>query len=321
MVALLLAGGWFLATSSSWNRDPGPIGDDVVAQRIWSAQLAGDRPTPTFGNDTRLLAEVTPNEQSESYAFTNTNDDGSPIRYDPCRVISVVVNPAGAPSEYRSIVDRATRQVTEASGLLVEVVSETTEPPTSDRQPYNPDRYGDRWAPVLIAWTDSTVVPDLAGSVAGIGGSSWTSYDSEPGWYVSGHVYMDTELESDPAVQESVLLHELGHVLGLDHVEDSSQVMFRESTATRLGAGDLTGLSKVAPVRAPACSDSPSAAGDVSGDRPAIAVQQLITNDAVCSVPVSKSSNARSFAVSVEPSTATTPISPPPINETYAAVV
>ena len=36
---------------------------------------------------------------------------------------------------------------------------------------FQPDRYGDQWAPVLIAWTDESVITDLAGDVAGVGGA------------------------------------------------------------------------------------------------------------------------------------------------------
>jgi predicted Zn-dependent protease len=46
---------------------------------------------------------------------------------------------------------------------------------------------------------------------------------------------------------ESVLLHELGHVVGLGHVTDRKQIMFAMETpsVTRYAAGDLAGLAKL----------------------------------------------------------------------------
>jgi predicted Zn-dependent protease len=42
----------------------------------------------------------------------------------------------------------------------------------------------------------------------------------------------------------SVLLHELGHLVGLDHVSDTKQLMYPEAqlTLTELGRGDIAGL-------------------------------------------------------------------------------
>jgi predicted Zn-dependent protease len=43
----------------------------------------------------------------------------------------------------------------------------------------------------------------------------------------------------------SVVLHELGHALGLAHVNDASEVMYPEAQikVTDLGAGDRRGLA------------------------------------------------------------------------------
>lgn len=242
---LFAAVGWYLASSSTADRNQQVRASGDVVASIWSARVAGDRPTPTRPKSERLLDAVTPTERSSSYTFTNSNADGSPIRYDPCRTISVVVNPLGAPSDARAIVERAVARVSAASGLAIEIVGDTDEAPTIDRPLYDPDRYGDRWAPVLIAWTDASVIPDLEGDTAGIGGSGWIAYDAELSWYVSGLVYLDRDLGPDPDVNELVLLHELGHVVGLDHVDDRAEIMNAAAVAADFGPGDLTGLAQL----------------------------------------------------------------------------
>ncbi|WP_269320367.1 matrixin family metalloprotease [Nocardioides sp. URHA0032] len=52
--------------------------------------------------------------------------------------------------------------------------------------------------------------------------------------------------EHNTAVEQAVVMHELGHVLGLGHVEDPAQLMY-SSNAGQLtyGAGDLNELAKL----------------------------------------------------------------------------
>jgi predicted Zn-dependent protease len=50
----------------------------------------------------------------------------------------------------------------------------------------------------------------------------------------------------EPQVLDNLYLHELGHVLGLGHVEDISQVMHPTILKqTHLGAGDKAGVRKL----------------------------------------------------------------------------
>ena len=44
----------------------------------------------------------------------------------------------------------------------------TDEQPAPERPAYQPDRYGDRWAPVLIGFADAAHVPTLEGTIAGV---------------------------------------------------------------------------------------------------------------------------------------------------------
>ena len=71
------------------------------------------------------------------------------------------------------------------------------------------------------------------------------------GWGMRGFLAPDfRRLLRSPdgkAAARAVVLHELGHLVGLNHVSDRGQIMFSESRpdVTRYGVGDLTGLSKL----------------------------------------------------------------------------
>jgi hypothetical protein len=135
-------------------------------------------------------------------------------------------------------------------------VGTTEEQPTRDRALRQPWRYGSGWAPVLVAWTTPDQEPDLAGDVAGIGGSAAVDegLGSRPR-LVTGSVSIDAPdaertLSRGGAagrdVVRALLMHELGHLVGLDHVADPDELMHAESTGrTSFGPGDLEGLAAV----------------------------------------------------------------------------
>lgn len=232
---------WYVVEANGWSHDAVAV-DRGHGMRF--ASVTNDRPTPMSAASRRLLPAVGPVDPSASYAFVALRPDGSPVRYDPCRPVRFVVNPTNAPPEYLGIIADVFSLASEATGLRLELVDATTEPPVIDRAVYQPARYGDKWPPVLIAWTSEAVVSELRGDVAGVGGSTRVSGgDSATEWFVSGVLYLDSELGSDRQRNEIVMLHELGHVLGLDHVNDPAQIMNPTATASELGDGDRAGLA------------------------------------------------------------------------------
>jgi hypothetical protein len=196
-----------------------------------------------------------------SHRFSMVQDDGvSPVAYDPCRPIAVVVNGRTAPAGSGRLVDEALAEITRATGLVFVVEGSTDEAPTQEREGSQPGRYGDRWAPVLVAWSDPGEHPPLGGGVTGTGGSTAVLTD-DVGWvYVSGSVVLDgPQLQrigqgaGGYARARSVIVHELAHVVGLDHVEVPDHLMHPSATATTsLHVGDLTGLAAVGRGRCPA---------------------------------------------------------------------
>jgi hypothetical protein len=189
---------------------------------------------------------------SPSYAVFDKNPDGQPVAYDPCRPIHYVVRPDGAPEDGAALLLAAVNRVSQGTGLQFVNDGASDEEPRPKRQPYQPDRYGNRWAPVLIAWQSAQDNPDLASDIAGEAGSVMIGTAGRPSVYVSGQVVLDgaqiAQILTHPGGQAEVrgiLLHELGHVVGLDHVQDPSQIMYPTSQAgvDDYAAGDLTGLA------------------------------------------------------------------------------
>jgi hypothetical protein len=93
------------------------------------------------------------------------------------------------------------------------------------------------------------------GNVIGMGGSSWVEVGGGPKVYVTGEAVIDSantgvlaSTFGSGSTLGELLLHELGHVTGLGHTPDGSQVMFavlEPMAAAAYGAGDLAGLGRL----------------------------------------------------------------------------
>ena len=210
--------------------------------------VAIPEPEPAAG---RVLPAVAVTTQGE-HAFLHTDPMGNPVGYDPCRQVRYVIRDEGMPQSGQALIDEAIGVVSRASGLSFEYAGTTDEAPAVDRALIQEDRYGDGWAPLLIAWSDESQLPELEGEVAGMGGSAAVPGASGTGqWLVAGRVVLDTkdiaEMLTRPngfAQARAILVHELGHVLGLDHVTDPGELMHPISSyGIDLGPGDLQGLA------------------------------------------------------------------------------
>ncbi len=218
----------------------------------WTTFTGG--PTPGVGSHDSPLGTPAPLDQaSDSYRFVSDGrHDGQVTAYDPCRAIHYVTNSALAPEGWQDRLTGAIDRVSEATGLQFVYDGETEEAPSSTRTPFQPDRYGDRWAPVLVAWTTPEANPGLAGNVAGLGGSIAITMTGRSPVYVTGQIELDApqlarglgRSGADEMVR-AVIEHELGHLVGLDHVDDPTQLMnpYMVPGHTDYAAGDLTGLS------------------------------------------------------------------------------
>lgn len=199
------------------------------------------------------------------YAFLQMDDaSGQPIRYNPCEPIRYVINRTAAPDGAVDDLETSIALFEDAMGVDFVFEGSTDEVPTPDRAIYQPDRYGaDGWAPILFAWVPPERLLQPDDQALGSAGSAHVQNRNGRLVYVTGIVTFNSEAKLLPGFElgdswGDVALHELGHVVGLAHVEDDTQVMYPDVTGgeARLGAGDLAGLERLG--RPAGCVDVPA---------------------------------------------------------------
>lgn len=225
-----------------WAPLPSVGADSTEPGGVWVPDLALREPDrPADARDERLLPapQVPP---GGTYALMRAPQDGEPpVTYDPCVPIHVEINPRTGGADAVSLVEDALGAIQAATGLEFVVDGIT------DREPWlgAQVRQHDLDQPVLIAWTDPDEVPELAGPAAGVAGS--VAVRSGTGErYVTGQVALDgPDLAGlDGAERSAIIRHELGHLVGLGHVDDPRELMFAQTTGTtQWGPGDLAGLA------------------------------------------------------------------------------
>lgn len=200
----------------------------------------GGRPSDARSRPLALPPAV---DTSGPHAFLETVD-GFPARYDPCAPIHVVVNSRTAIDGADQMLAQALDSISAATGLTFVDDGATDEAPSRSRGT-SPGARG----PVLIAWSDPREDPELKGDVAGIGGSIRAAGSR---WYDTGDVTLDgpqladiLDERSGFASARSVVLHELGHLVGLDHVDAAGELMQPEGSPDVVdwGPGDREGLA------------------------------------------------------------------------------
>lgn len=195
----------------------------------------------------RLSAPLPVREGSGAFAFLHTQrGSDEPVSYNPCRPVRYVVNPEGAPADHLLLVEGSVARIEAATGLVFEHAGETTSRNFLARAL-------DRSDPVLIGWASPDELPALAGDVAGVAGSTMVSRGTGRREFVTGMVALDRDTfaglmgsPSGRAHAAAILDHELGHLVGLDHVDDQGELMHpRGASRGRFGPGDLEGLARL----------------------------------------------------------------------------
>jgi hypothetical protein len=199
---------------------------------------------------------------SDSYTFLPEGSPGQTfVAYDPCRPIHYVVREANSPDGGLQVINERFAELSRVTGMVFIYDGPTQEGPDDERKAFQPDVYGDRWAPILITWTSTEEYPTLASRetpegteyMLGSAGSNMMARGDGRRVYVSGLVTLNAPALAKAAaydgsaVYSSVIAHELAHLVGVGHVDDPTQLMYPITDPQRVGyaAGDLTALTKL----------------------------------------------------------------------------
>lgn len=188
-----------------------------------------------------------------SYAFA-AQVGGAPVRWDPCTPIRWTSNTALGPVGGLDVLRDAVARVAAVTGTTWQYVGATSTTPSAG---YLPRVASASYPPVLIGWTDSAasdLLPARPSSTLGMTRTAWFGTQRADGTAVAATRAAVVALDRTDRLPlrggrswTAVALHELGHTMGLAHVEEPDQLMagVLPRAVGDLQSGDRKGLVRL----------------------------------------------------------------------------
>lgn len=124
-------------------------------------------PDPADARQARLLPPTLAPAGDGGYALF-AEDRGRAIGFDPCRPVHWVLRERNAPPDAAALLMQAFSALSHATGLVFVFDGPTDEGYNEDRALVDKPRYGNRYVPVLVTWSDASETQALAGRPAGV---------------------------------------------------------------------------------------------------------------------------------------------------------
>jgi hypothetical protein len=199
--------------------------------------------------------KVPPEPPAEGTWHFIGEDTAGPVAFDACRPIHYRVRLGPGPADGAALVAEAVDRVSAATGLRFVDDGPVEAAPTSASFP-SPNTKVDldeAFAPAVIGWAhreETDLWATDSEDTLGTGGQRTIMFTDGRKLAVSGFALL---VPSDALTDGfgpgmtvgNVLLHEVGHLVGLDHVEDRTEIMqarVDRSIPDGWGAGDRRGL-------------------------------------------------------------------------------
>src|SRR5437867_2667904 len=197
------------------------------------------------------------------FRFLRQLPNGMPYRWDPCQPIHWSMHLQYAPAGAQAVVEQAIGRVADATGIrfIYDGPTDLNIGTYQERYFMPTDVTRSLWLPVLIDWMPHEQFVSHVGTSGALAyGYPVDGQDADLYTYRSGAILIDAgqSIPVDFAGRFSlgpVVMHEMGHVIGLGHVAEGNELMwspqvpgasqFPDLSETTYGPGDRQGLREL----------------------------------------------------------------------------